>query len=167
MRRIPLLLGVWGGVFFLLLLVIIVVATRQNRSDSDNEQSAPTLSAPTQSSHPTPVKDEPGLWMAKRVDEMYRENSVFADSVLKGKTIRVWGLVKKVAEDLRKRPYLALTDKKRTLEIHCYFRDRQELADLKPGDDVTIEGICIGIDPGIDVGMKNCSVFDKQPNQEK
>ena len=85
----------------------------------------------------------------------YKANEVAADGAYKGKLLAVSGTVHNVGKDILGTPYVALDD---ALQVQCMFSPDQkaELADLRPGQSVVVEGKCDGF--LIEVILRDCRV---------
>jgi hypothetical protein len=84
----------------------------------------------------------------------YRENEIKADSVFRGKRVVVGGSIKDISRDILDRPFLVISD------VTLYFSKSEEtqIAELKKGQFVTVEGICDGMDFGI-LSLSKCSLL--------
>lgn len=100
---------------------------------------------------------------AKTLYSDYNKNAAKADSNYLNKEITIHGKVKEVKNTsdyyVEYKGYgsycVEIVAGSRSSEyIKCYFNDKNSILDLKPGDYVTIKGICLGNDTYIDIN--NC-----------
>lgn len=79
--------------------------------------------------------------------EAYRMEKADGAGKYKGQRLAVTGTVSRKGKDYLERLYVDLkTPANSVMEVHCTYQEEQEeaMAALKPGQDVTIKGICDG-----------------------
>jgi len=100
------------------------------------------------------------------VDEIvsyYAVNEVAGDEALKGKWLKVRGIVDRVGKDILDSPFVAFKGPEATFRtVQCMFDKSQvnELSSLRPGDHVVIFGRCKGL--MMNILMDECE-FDVGP----
>jgi hypothetical protein len=90
----------------------------------------------------------------------YTDNEVAADQRLKGKRFAVTGIIDSVAKDILDTPYVSFrsSDKGTFRGVQCFFKESEvpQLARLRKGNTLTIEGTCNGL--MMNVLMKDCRI---------
>jgi Sec-independent protein translocase protein TatA len=106
-------------------------------------------------------KANPLIVSAKELLDAYETNPVAADNKYKGKWLEVAGEVDAIDKVVK--IDVTLKDQGRTKPrgLKCEFEDNQQatVAQLKPGDKVTIKGKCLG--KFTTVGLEKCEVVKK------
>ena len=87
---------------------------------------------------------------AKEIVGAYENNELKADSVYKGKLVRVAGVADDVKKDIWGSPYITVGSGKRfeVRHVQCTFArdaDTSEVMNVSKGDSVTIEGKVKGL----------------------
>jgi hypothetical protein len=70
----------------------------------------------------------------------YSKNEVKADDIFKDKTFYVTGYVDKVGKDITNNTYVTLKSGDLLREVQCFVEDQNTLANLSPGQLITIHG---------------------------
>jgi hypothetical protein len=86
--------------------------------------------------------------------EAYSGNEVDADNRYGGKKILVSGTVESVGKALLGEPYVAIGVGHAIFSVQCVFDSPNGLESLRPGDRVSIEGICSGV--AMNVIVREC-----------
>jgi len=84
---------------------------------------------------------------ANDVYQYYQANEVRADNDYKGKWALVTGHVDKIGKDILNHPYVTFASEHSIFSIQCMFSNSteiQKLADLSPGQEISIAGECEG-----------------------
>ena len=121
---------------FIVLIIMAVLALGSDDSDKDKKKNA--------SSGP-PVEDRTpvGTFTAAQLHNMYNNNRVAADAAVKGKFIKVIGIIHYIGKTLGD-PYVQLETG--GLEINVFFGrgNDDQVIDLQPGQRITVIGKCKG-----------------------
>jgi len=105
-------------------------------SEASTADAEPVVAPPTQ---PMP---------ASQIAAEYEANEVAADARYKGKKVTLSGKVGSIAKDILDEPYITLdADEFGLRSVQAYFDngDLPQLAQLRKGQTVTIEGTCDGL----------------------
>lgn len=90
----------------------------------------------------------------------YEENEVSADNTYKGKKIKVSGIVETIAKDIMDDSFVTIGaggDEFSLTSIQCYFEKEGDLASLKKGDSLTVEGK--GDGKVMNIILRECSII--------
>lgn len=126
---------------------------KPERSTLLAEETARQAAAKAQeAARPTPRK-VPGNQLTE-LKAAYRENEIKGDSIFRGKRVVVAGSIKDISRDILDRPFLVVSD------VTLYFSKSEEtqIAELKKGQPVTVEGTCDGMGFGI-LSLSKCSLL--------
>lgn len=123
---------------------------------------------PTESGggRPKSMEELPPRVLAYDLVKQYAENEVAADERYKGKKLWVGGTVERVGKDIMDDSYVALKGMD-IRSVQCFFEDEKQLATLKVGSRIVIEGECDGL--MMNVLLKDCSIVtpDRLPPEKK
>lgn len=119
---------------------ILVDDPQINGVSSNRDGTQPQQGDESKSDEPKPVASV----AARNLMRTYRENSIRADRLYKGKLIEVSGQVDTVGRDLLNSPYVTLKTGSSILMVQCFFEDDSPLASLSPGQPIRIQGRCDG-----------------------
>lgn len=108
---------------------------------------------------PTPI--EYPHFTAAELYKKFEDNQLSAEAELDGKVIQITGTINSISESIWGTPYVNLqADSYGFKLIQCYFSSKQinELAQLKAGNRVTIQGSCgkMGI---VSIEVKDCKLI--------
>ncbi|HEX8920559.1 MAG TPA: hypothetical protein VF766_03715 [Pyrinomonadaceae bacterium] len=123
----------------LVIFVLFFVALAQINCASKGNRSATGTTA-QDTSPATPIS-------AADLIEAYRMEKADGAGKYKGQALAVTGTVSRRGKDYLSRLYVDLkTEKNSVMEVHCTYNEDQEdaMSALKPGQEVTIRGICDG-----------------------
>ena len=83
---------------------------------------------------------------AQTLMQIYVNNKIKADLILKDTTISVRGVIDEISKDILGKPYITLKTGELIYRVQCYFPKSHELllADLQKGQTVTVSGTCTG-----------------------
>lgn len=96
-----------------------------------------------------PLPDAKGSGIEISAEDLvgaYLENEIAADQLYKDKYVNVSGIVESIAKDILGHPFILLKSK-HFIKVQCTFYDPKAipvLARLKPGQKISVEGICLG-----------------------
>lgn len=101
--------------------------------------------------------DAPAL-NAGELADVYAANEVDGDRRYKGRMVKVTGVVVRVAKDVLNSPFVVIGSGEmfQTVKVQCFFDAGQEIASLRPGDMVTVTGVCAG--KSLNVKLTSCRV---------
>jgi tRNA_anti-like len=120
---------------------------------------APPTSDSQATASNTPAAKLDELMSVSRLLASYKENAHQADTLLKGKRVRVWGAIDDVTHDASGALTITLgaSPAGDAPRARCSFADRRASggADLRRGADVTVDCTCAGLDT--DVVLKDCT----------
>ena len=108
-----------------------------------------------------PVPVEYPHFTAAELSTKFEDNEIAAEAELEGKEIQVTGKIEEISESIWGTPYVSLRADSYGFEIiECYFsRDQKgELAGLKTGNSVTIQGTCGTMDFTI-ISVDDCKLI--------
>lgn len=152
--------------FFLVMFVIGTInrATgNMTTSTSTTKASTPEVTTPKST-----ITEQPIQITAKQLEQEYDDNLFAADEKYKGKLVEVVGVPIAIDRDFNKKPYLNLAAQASghsMTNVWCRFNEdnASSLAKVDKGHEVTVQGICDGLDG--DVNLKNCKVISisKEP----
>ena len=163
----------WWPCLIVVVLVICIAGTLSScymlYDYPYNESNDSDVDTPSEdvSSDPEDVDTDPEIEYIEisAVDLLiaYEENGVAADSLFKGKMLKVTGIVRKIDKDIFDDAYVALQDDRRKhsiIGVRCYFENDMldKLAELTPGDEVVITGKCTG--SSLDVTLEHCDLVE-------
>lgn len=103
------------------------------------ERSAPRRQLARRNSNDTPFP-------AGGLATFFRDNQVAAEDQLKGEVLEVRGTVERVGKELAGGAYLVLRgfDRNSLLNVRCGFTRAEDLRDVRPGEERTVQGTCRG-----------------------
>ncbi len=93
-----------------------------------------------QPDQPNPDKSPIKLNASQLLSE-YKDNEAKANNNYKGKTVQLTGTIKRITE---KYVELKGTERFELITAECYFKDRNVMAGLTSGNEITITGVCEG-----------------------
>ena len=100
---------------------------------------------------------------APKLAQAYIDNEVNADSLYKGKLLKISGMIKDIGKDILDTPYVTLETNPSDYitEIQCMFGkgDLAQLAQLKKGSQITVEGN--GSGKLMNVLVRNCEIINE------
>ncbi len=114
-------------------------------------------SKPKPPATPTPP---PVTISAEELGAAYRENSVAADAKYKGSLLVVTGRFTEVV-DRTTTLHIELWGAGSNRPTRCFFADRtaiDRIAELKPGDSVTVSGENVGMSETGFIGLRGCEI---------
>lgn len=140
----------------LIVLVLGCSAPKEN-SAVTNTNTNPAVNV--QSNSPTAAAEPQIEVTAKVLTKAYDENELAADGKYKDKTIKVSGKIKEIAETLGN-VTVQLEGHDFLRDVMCSFEEseRNNVAKLKKGQQMTMVGRGDGMTLGIYVGLRECKV---------
>lgn len=114
------------------------------------------------------VGSAPAVLEAVKVCDDYQAGEATADGTYKGKAVSLKGSIKNVRDDrVSGKKYLELKGSEGgvgTRNVRCYFTDefQEQIAKLKPGEEVKVQGTCKGKQgtaDNFDVTVENCKLL--------
>jgi hypothetical protein len=123
-------------------LILVIAGIRSVTADHSTE--GPAESAGTIA----PVQQPAAQFMASQIVAEYEANEVAADGRYKGRTIVVSGTIETIGKDISDTPYVTLKGGEyefRSVQAFFEEKDLAQLAQLRKGQDVYIEGTCAGL----------------------
>ena len=91
----------------------------------------------------------------------YEKNEVAADQNFKGQSFYITGYVDHVGKDILNDSYLTFKAGNDFRGVQCYVEDQDVLAQLKPGQRITVYGECDGL--SMNVQIKNAKIVENLP----
>lgn len=137
-----------GFTVFIILLFIIAI----NSGKKETKQPEAIESAPV---NPDSVQKKNTVSASGLLD-YYEKNEVKADNAFKDNSFFVKGPIKSISKDFTGDAYLSIGDDD-FKSVRCYFKDQNELTELKPGQVVTIKGVGGGFVMG-DALIRECTL---------
>ena len=122
----------------LVIFFVSLVALSQINCASNSNSSATKTKSPD-ASPATPIT-------AAELIEIYRLEEADGAGKYKGQTLAVTGTVARSGRDYLNRLYVNLKADNPIIEVHCTYNEDQKdaMSALKPGEQVTIRGVCDG-----------------------
>jgi tRNA_anti-like len=122
----------------LVILFVSMVALSQINCASNSNSSVTKTNSPD-ASPATPIT-------AAELIEAYRVEAADGAGKYKGQTLAVTGTVSRIGKDYLNRLYVNLKADNPIIEVHCTYNEDQQdaMSALKPGQQVTIRGVCDG-----------------------
>jgi hypothetical protein len=120
-----------------ILFVAMVALSQINCASSSNSSATKTNSS--DASPATPIT-------AAELIESYRMEAADGAGKYKGQTLAVTGTVSRSGKDYLNKLYVNLKADNPIIEVHCTYNEdqRDAMSALKPGQQVTIRGVCDG-----------------------
>ncbi|WP_088227852.1 hypothetical protein [Desulfosporosinus sp. FKB] len=115
---------------------------------------------PVTSTATTEVSEKPIQVTAKQLEQEYDDNQFAADGKYKGKLLEVTGVPIAIDRDFSNNPYINLSANGNGFTtVWCSFsqEDASSLAKVNKNHEVTVQGICDGIDSNIN--LEKCKVI--------
>jgi hypothetical protein len=148
----------------LFMVIAVAMCAGSNGGSTTQRTSSTRASSPSSSSSPTKSVAAPAIAVtATALVAEYQENAVAADKKYEGKRLRVTGTIEDFGKDVLDTAYIVLKGGSGDFNLHdvqCMFRENREseIASLKKGQTVTIEGEVEGEALGFNVILKYCEV---------
>lgn len=79
------------------------------------------------------------------ISNLYENNEIAADATYLNKTLVVTGVIESIAVSIFDEPYIKLKSTGYArYTLWCYFKEKNDLVELREGQTVSIQGICTG-----------------------
>lgn len=127
-------------VLFALVVIIALLPSPDTKPVSNQAESEQTK--------PSTTAEQIVSVSASKLCAAYKENEVNADNTYKNKKVEITGTVVSIGKDALNQTYVLLSDNNQYsfLSVQCYINNSslEQVANLKPGDSITIKGECGG-----------------------
>ena len=137
---------------FLSLFIIIGVV------NSNNNKATPASSTSTSETQANSKSDDFIDVDYNELFNEYKNNEISADQKYKGKKLKITGQISNIGQDILDTPYLKIdTNGISGIRLECKKSDKDKLANLSKGQNITVVGRCDGYSI-CDVYLKDCVI---------
>jgi hypothetical protein len=156
MEKKPLTKGqkIFGVILGMLIVFWVIGSLSGNKSENKNQ---PITQNNKETQVTETVKEEAIKVSAESLYQSYKENTVNADNIYKGKLVTISGTIGTIGKDIMDDPYVTLKADQYFSNVQCFVdKNDTEISSLKPDQSITMEGRVDGY--LMNVIVKKCKI---------